>query len=285
MMAAPVASAAVIENFDGYGVLSTTVLDPTTVAGSGWSRGGVGDADWVVSCCASDGDGGSGVLSDKPVDGSEAALYLHRANNNTPGASDENTDFTGFAAFTTGVLSLQMNNSSTGGGGSPGNADNGTDAFNMELLGGGVRAFRLEMGEIHNNAPEFELFDIETGPTALLATGNVPGGEGVSGWPDAWFRWYEISASFDGAGNYSVDIEDIGNKEGVGPTGNVLSYTGVLPAGIGAIDTLRFGPNQANGGSINYDATMIDNIAFVPEPGTIALLGLGFVMLGLRRRG
>ena len=73
MVVAPVAPAVVIEDFEGYGVPSTMTLDPTTVAGSGWSREGIGDADWVVGCC-----GAGNVPADAPMDGSDSALYLRR---------------------------------------------------------------------------------------------------------------------------------------------------------------------------------------------------------------
>ena len=42
----------ILENFDGVAVANQDYLDPTTVVGSGWTRKGVGAADWDVHCCS-----------------------------------------------------------------------------------------------------------------------------------------------------------------------------------------------------------------------------------------
>ena len=74
----------VIEDFEGYGVSDGSFLDPTTVAGSGWTRTDEGTGpDWEVACCSG---AGSILPADYTFDGSATHLRLRR---DDPGGDPE----------------------------------------------------------------------------------------------------------------------------------------------------------------------------------------------------
>ncbi len=238
----------VVEDFEGFNV-TATVLDPTTVGGSGWTRGGTGKSDYDV------------VDNDPPIssvdlafDESPQFLALRRSNQNTPSASDENTDFA-IPTIVQGSVSLEMNPGSPSGAG-----------FRMSLhdSGSGTNAMEIihtESGWPVINSGDFRVFS-EFG--AILAEGTTPND------PDgqnAVNRWFKILVTLHGDGTYDVNIFDIGPaKDSLGNThpvggdparGVVLTLTGAtLP--VASVDTFRLTPGSTNGGG--QQPTIIDNI-------------------------
>ncbi len=236
----------VIEDFEGFTV--SVVLDPTTVGGSGWTRGGADPSDWDVICC--NGDMWS---LDRTFDGSPQFLALRRSNANPPSFSDENTDFS-IPTIVQGSVSLEVNPASPGGAG-----------FRMSLhdSGSGINAMEIvhtESGWPVINSGDFRVHS-ETG--AVLAEGttpNDPNGE------NAINRWFRILVTLHGNGTYDVHVFDIGPaKNKLGATlplgdparGLVLTLTGAnLP--VPSVDTFRLTTGSTNGGG--QQPTLIDNI-------------------------
>ena len=236
----------VIEDFEGFTV--PVVLDPSTVDGSGWTRGGADSSDWDVICC----DGDFATL-DGTFDGSEQFLALRRSNTNPPGASNENTDFA-LPTIVEGSVSLEVNPASPGGAGFRMSLhDSGTGSRAMEII-------HTESGWPVINSGDFRVFNEFGAVLAEGTTPNDPNGE------NAMNRWFRILVTLNGNGTYDVNIFDIGPaKNSVGATlplgdparGLVLTLTGAsLP--VASVDSFRLSPGSTNGGGLQ--PTLIDNI-------------------------
>ena len=284
MSVAPTASGAIIEDFESYNTLSGALtVDPAAVTGSGWTRGGVGDSDWEVLCCGDSANLTKGTLPHaNTFDGSNQALFLRRANNAAPSVSDEDYDFA-LPASASGSVSFQVN---------PGSAGNPMGGFNAEIRDSSgttmVAVRHGEQGHVADNGTGDWLVYSDAYAT-VIADGKHADQTGMGGFPDAWGRWFEVNVSWD-ASTFDVVINDIGPHVPVmygsnaGPTANIISVLGTSHAGNLNIDQLRLSGKSGNGGSNDTDPTMIDNISHVPEPGTFALLGIGAILLGLRRK-
>jgi hypothetical protein len=286
MSVAPTASGAIIEDFESYNTLSGVVaVDPAGVSGSGWTRGGVADADWEVLCCGDSENLTKGTLPHaNTFDGSNQALFLRRANSVAPGVGDEDYDFA-LPASTSGSVSFQVN---------PGSAGNPMGGFNVELRdSSGTTMVALRHGEQGhvdaNGTGDWLVYD--DAYATVIADGKDADQTGMAGYPDAWGRWFEVNVSWN-ASTFDVVVNDLGvtvptQYSSQGPTPNVISVLGTAHAGNLNIDQLRLSgivAKSGNGGSNDSDPTMIDNISHVPEPGTFALLGIGAILLGLRRK-
>jgi len=275
MSVAPTASGAIIEDFEGYNTLSGVVtVDPAGVAGSGWTRGGVGDSDWEVLCCGDSANLTKGTLPyNNTFDGSNQALFLRRANNAAPGVNDEDYDFA-LPASASGSVSFQVN---------PGSAGNPNGAFNVEVrdsAGTTMVALRHgEKGHVDANGTGDWIVYSDAFTTVIAdgkddgANSSRPAQIGMAGFPDAWGRWFDVNVSWNES-TFDVVVNDLGvtvptQYSSQGPTPNVISLLGTAHAGSLNIDQLRLSAFSGNGGSNDADPTMIDNIALtvVSVPG------------------
>jgi len=291
MSVASTASGGVIEDFESYNTLGGAVMvDPAAVGGSGWTSGGVGTPDWEVRCCGDPLNLSAGTLPHaNTFDGSSQALFLRRANPAPPPITDENYDFA-LPAGTSGSMSLQVNPAASGGN---------EGGFNMELRDSSgttmVSLRHSEQGHVMANGTGDWLVYSDVYTTVIAdgkddGTGSRPAQIGMGGFPDAWGRWFEVNISWN-ASTFDVVVNDIGQTvpDQFGSTGppvaGIISVLGTPHAGNLNIDQLRLSAGTSgNGGSNDNDATMVDNITHIPEPGTFALLGIGAMLLGLRRK-
>jgi len=239
-------TAPILEDFEGYGVANGGYSDITTLSPA-WSRNDTGNGpDWEVTCCSPGHLG-----ADDTFDGSTSSFALRRGND-TPSAptAELNTDFA-FSAISDGLVEVEMNPSSIGGG---------QNAFHMAIHDSstGDDAVRIRFREVTNNSGDFEV--MSEGGT-ILATGTVP-----DGYPASFDRWFRISFRLDDSGTFDVSCTDIGptspNLQTADPArGNVLSLLDEsLPLGMSSVDTLRLLPAAGDGGSTTYRPTQIDNI-------------------------
>ncbi len=247
----------VIETFENYGASSGSVLDPSTVGGSGWSRDGVGASDWDVACCS--GVGLFGILIDFSFDSSPTFLAQRRSGGTLPAASDENTDFA-IPTIVEGYVSFDVNPAATGG-----------DDFRFALhdSGSGSNAMVIvhtESGWPVINSGDFRVLD---GKGGVLAEGTNPNDPDTDN-PGPIDRWFKILAVFHGDGTYDVTVFDIGpvtkkvnNVPTVRPYGDPargisLRLSGAI-MGVPSVDTFRLLPGSTNGGG-SSTPTVIDNI-------------------------
>ena len=247
----------VIEGFEYGSVNDEDFIDPTTLS-TNWTRDGVGDVDWVVTCCNS-----TFLSAEETFDGSQRLMSLDRANDFLPDRTDENTDFDLATVIggplTNHTVSIEMNASGAGGGN--GSLPNVYGGFHFSLFDSVTTqdAFRVVFFEITNNSGDFQVYDSGNN---LLATGTA-----LDGHPASFNRWYRVTMTIHGNGTFDVFADDIGPTSSASGTpdparGNVLTLQGVpLPSGMTSVNTLRLLPGSTNGGSVNYRPTTIDNIA------------------------
>ncbi len=242
----------VVEDFEGFNV-TATILDPTTVGGSGWTRDGVGVSDWDV-------------LENVPpintvdlaFDGTPQYLVQRRSTSVTPKFSDENTDFA-IPTIVEGSVSLEMNPAFVAG-------DAG-DSFRMSLhdSGSGSNAMTIVFTQLDwpvGSSGDFRVLDQTN---AVLAEGIIPNDPDTDN-PTARDRWFRILVTLHGNGTYDVNVFDIGPvKDSAGvprpyhdpARGEVLTLTGAsLP--VASVDTFRLTPGSTNG--FGLQPTLIDNI-------------------------
>lgn len=91
--------------------------------------------------------------------------------------------------------------------------------------------------------------------------------------------WLQVSIDVDEtAGTYGVDIVNTSNSQ------SILSLTGLSLGGSGAADNFYVAggqfPNSGPGALFRYDEVSV----VVPEPASLALTGLGLLMVGRRGR-
>ncbi len=250
----------VAENFEYSSVNNEDFIDPTSL-NTNWTREGVREVDWVVTCC-----NGAFLSAGETFDGSDRLMSLDRANDFLPDRTDENLDFNLEAVvgapLTNHTVSVEVDPSGAGGG--RGMLPGVYGAFHVSLFDSVTMqdAFRVIFYEITNNSGDFQVWDSGNN---LLATGVA-----LDGHPASFARWYRVTMTIHGNGTFDVFADDIGPTSAASGTpdparGNVLTLQGVpLPAGMTSVDTFRLLPGQSNGGSVNYRPTTIDNIAVGP---------------------
>jgi len=265
----------VVETFESYSASADSVLDPTTVGGSGWTRDQasntnalVAKEDWSVTCCT--GEAIFRFILDETFDGSSKFLSLRRSTSasSLPESSDENTDFA-IPTMSEGYVSLEMNPAAVSG-----------DGFRMALRdsGSGSNAMEIvhtEQGWPVINSGDFRVLD-ENGAT--LAEGTIPNDPDTDN-PTAVHRWFKILVVLHGNGTYDVNVFDIGptfrtqtGVQGYGDParGLVLSLIGAsLP--VPSVDTFRLTPGSTNGGG--QEPTLIDNIIASDSAGASLEIG------------
>lgn len=246
MELAALPTAQIIEDFEGYGIANGNYSDITALSPA-WSRDDNGNGpDWEITCCSP-----GHPNAEDSFDGSTSFLALRRGNN-TPAAptAELNTDFA-FSAISDGIVEVEMNPSSVGGG---------QNAFHMAIhdSGTGNDAVRIRFRELSNNSGDFEVTN-EGG--TILATGTA-----LDGFPTSFDRWFRISFRIYDTGTFDILAGDIGrtypsSQPGDPARGNVLSLLDEpLPFGMTMVDTLRLLPDASDGGDINLQPTLIDNI-------------------------
>jgi len=268
----------VIEDFESYTVANQTWLDPTTVPGSGWTRSGVGDADWEVRCCSGTliYTPNDPTLEDDAIDtNSLKFLVLRRSNQNTPARSDEITEYK-FPVLVDGTFRMQINPKNGSG-----------DPLKMALVdsGSGKTAMYMTYTEsrwphpapppnFKDNSADFRVFD---------QPGNLILSEiQLDGTPDSFDRWYDFIFTMHAGGTFDLEIIDIGPTEPTSVTSTqvargVLGSVSNIPAGVLGIDTFRLEQGPGLGGG--EKPTMIDNIIISRSEGSVVPspdVGTGF---------
>ena len=252
----------VVEDFESYTVPNQTWLDPTTVPDSGWTRSGVGSADWEVRCCSGSLIYTPGTFQEDDVfdPNSVNFLVLRRSNANVPARSDENTEFT-FPILVEGELRFQLNPASTS-----------ADPFKLALRdsGSGKNAVQMVYTEDRWPAHNSGDFRVQDGVGNLLIS-DVQ----LDGSPDAFDRWYDIIFTMHKGGTFDLEIIDIGPTAPSSITSNqvargTLASVSNITAGVLGIDTFRLESGTGNGGGAQ--PTMIDNLTITRTEG-LAVVG------------
>lgn len=259
------AQTTVVEDFEGYLVANQGYLDPTTVPGSGWTREGVGAADWEVHCCS--GSLGNPSAEDNTFDGSGSFLVLRRANPTSPSRSDEITEFT-FPSLAKGSLRFQLNP-----------ANNTADPFRLALYDSASGRTAMQMvytesrwwisaGVRKFNSADFRVFDH---PGNLIISEIQLDGE-----PDAYDRWYNIIFTMQTDGTFNLEITDIGPTAPTSATADVpargvLASVSNMTAGVLGVDTFRL--ERGPGGGGGEKPSMVDNITITRDEG-LPVVGL-----------
>ena len=117
-----------------------------------------------------------------------------------------------------------------------------------------------------------DLIDINGGGAVTLTLTDSSGDERIYSVPDDWTG----DIVDDGPPGYgTLDLTTLANQAGVGP-GNPDAT---------ATEDAGFDANDVVGLSVVFNGSAaLDNLVFVPEPGTLLLLGAGLGLLTLRRR-
>ncbi len=249
----------VIEDFESYTVSNQTWLDPTTVPDSGWTRSGVGDADWEVRCCSGSliYTPGSFQEDDAFDTNSVKFLVLRRSNPNGPARSDENTEYT-FPVLVEGTLRFQLN--PAGGTADPlklALRDSGSGKNVMQMVYTEARWPTINSGDfrVQDSVGNLLIEDVQ-----------------LDGQPDAFDRWYDIIFTMHKGGTFDLEIIDIGPTVPVSMTSDqvargVLASVSNITAGVLGIDTFRLEPGSGNGGGAQ--PTMIDNLTITRVEGSV----------------
>ena len=143
------------------------------------------------------------------------------------------------------------------------------------------------------------LFDWSDGTGTTSAIGINPGAVANT---DSSSKFFEFDVNVDNAGSYTLSVImgvfEAGSSsqvatldsDGSSLTANFTDSSGFGPANYALVevdftttgaDLLTFRGNEGSGGSAN---TFLVSAALVPEPGTLALLGLGGALTLMRRR-
>ncbi len=247
----------VVEDFESYTVLNQTWLDPTTVPDSGWTRSGVGDADWEVRCCSGSliYTSGSSQEDDAFDTNSVKFLVLRRSNVNVPYRSDEDTEFT-FPVLVEGTLRFQLNPAGTS-----------SDPFKLALRDSGSDKNVMQMVYTEDRWPMINSGDFRVQDSVgNLLISDVQ----LDGQPDSYDRWYDIIFTMHKGGVFDLEIIDIGPTEPTSKTSNdmargVLASVSNQTAGVLGIDTFRLESGAGGGGG--EQPTMIDNLTITRVEG------------------
>ncbi len=249
----------VIEDFESYSVANNGYVDPTLIPDSGWTRTGIGVADWEVHCCS--GTLGFPTREDNTLDGSDKFLVLRRSNPGSsppgggpPARGDDITEFK-FPVLVEGTLRFQLNPANTS-----------ADPFRLALYDSGTGKFAMQMvytesrwfhpdGTKKINSADFRVFDHPGNP---IVSEIQPDGE-----PDAFDRWYDITFTMNRGGTFDLEIVDMGPTAPTSmtsgqPARGVLASVSNQTAGVLGVDTFHLERNSGGGGG--EKPTMIDNI-------------------------
>jgi len=264
----------VIEDFETYSVANDGYVDPTTVPDSGWTRTGVGVADWEVHCCS--GTLADPTREDNTFDGSDKFLVLRRSNPGSqppgggpPERGDDITEFK-FPVLVEGTLRFQLNP-----------ANGAADPFRLALYDSGSGKFAMQMvysesrwpapgGGFKVNSADFRVFDH---PGNLIVSEIQVDGE-----PDAFDRWYDVIFTMNRGGTFDLEIIDIGPTKPASTSGQaargVLASVSNNTAGVLGIDTFHL--ERGPGGGGGEKPSMIDNIEITRVEGaTVAGMEIG----------
>ena len=252
----------VIEDFETYSVANDGYVDPTTVPDSGWTRTGVGVADWEVHCCS--GTLADPTREDNTFDGSDKFLVLRRSNPGSqppgggpPERGDDITEFK-FPVLVEGTLRFQLNP-----------ANGAADPFRLALYDSGSGKFAMQMvysesrwpapgGGFKVNSADFRVFDH---PGNLIVSEIQPDGE-----PDAYDRWYDITFTMNRGGTFDLEVVDMGPTAPTSMTSGqaargVLASVSNNTAGVLGVDTFHLERNSGGGGGVSQLSSEMSSFA------------------------
>lgn len=211
---------------------------------------------------------------------------------NTPSTTTDEVTFAG------DVSNSDLLHGINGTGGSW-NANGATPGgLNDGLAGGdfdanGLAALNGKAWAKDGNSISFREFELGTGSNGLGF--DITEIQSIASWNSAAFQnqKYSVSVRLVGGGSFtpllSVEYQPFVNtgtatEEGGSTKVNVTDDTGVLISGIEAIrfDVLDTVSNNA-GGTV-FSEIDVFGASTVPEPGSLALLGLGGLLIARRRR-
>ena len=268
----------VLDDFEGYGVSDNAYLDPTTVPDSGWSRNGLLDDNSLVGgAWLTFVTGDIGAAPDMAVTEENGALTLNQGGTIL---TKNDYDPAKGPVTATGEFSVNSINDRlffyfyAGNIGEEANKRHGglvwfifgKSSNNGTFIGDDLRLQNNTGDGSAGPRPPTEIFNSLTGITANDSVLSFTATAGEAGGTTT-FALNHVSGAGSGSALWSGTIS--------GPLDFNHSERGVA-----------FQNNSAGGQTLwldNYSVST-DEAGWVPEPGSLALLGLGALMLGAVRR-